>query len=82
MSGATGAGYETGQVGAAVGPPIAFWTFDELRHGNTVAPTPGAITTVLSLGQPSQQDNRVGEGKLSRSMATIIMSCLVSFQNW
>jgi len=37
-SGSTGVGYETGQVGSSIAAPIAYWSFDELLHGGTVAP--------------------------------------------
>ena len=37
-SGTTGVGYDTGQIGGAISPPVAYWTFDELIHGGTTAP--------------------------------------------
>merc|ERR1711964_522533 len=37
-SGPTGVGYETGGVPPSIGAPIAYWTFDELQAGGTIAP--------------------------------------------
>ena len=37
-SGTTGVGYETVQVGPAIAVPVAYWTFDELLFGGTIAP--------------------------------------------
>ena len=31
--GTTGVGYDTGQIGGPLSPPLAYWTFDELIHG-------------------------------------------------
>ena len=38
VSGTTAIGYETNGVGGTIAPPIAYWTFDQLEHGGTVAP--------------------------------------------
>ena len=37
-SGSSGVGYETGAVGGTIAAPIAYWTFDELNHGASLAP--------------------------------------------
>ena len=38
ISGTTGVGYDTSQIGGPLSPPVAYWTFDELIHGGTTAP--------------------------------------------
>ena len=37
IGGLTGVGHESGQVQSMIAAPIAYWTFDELLFGGTVA---------------------------------------------
>ena len=37
-TGSGGIGYETGEVGPTIAPPVADWKFDTLVHGVTVSP--------------------------------------------